>query len=53
MIERDHHERVADFFVGDELGDFGRRHEPRFKVFAVIEFHAVLQAAVFDGCGCG
>jgi hypothetical protein len=48
MIQRDDDEGVADFFVGDEFRDFRDRHEARDQIFAAIEFHAVLQATVFN-----
>ena len=48
MIQRHDDERMADFFVGDELRDFRHRHEPRFQIFAVIKFHARAAAGSFQ-----
>ena len=53
MIQRDDDEGVADFFVGDEFRDFRDGHEARDQIFAAVEFHAVLQAAVFNQHGVG
>ena len=53
MIQRDDDEGVADFFVGDEFRDFRDGHEAREQIFAAVEFHAVLQAAVFNQHGVG
>ena len=44
---------MADFFGGDEFRDFRDGHEARDQIFAAVEFHAVLQAAVFNQHGVG
>jgi len=53
IIQRDDDEGVAGFFVGDEFRDFRDGHEVRDQIFAAVEFHAVLQAAVFNQHGAG
>jgi len=53
MIQRDDDEGVADLSVGDELRNFRDGHEARDQIFAAVEFHAVLQAAVFNQHGEG
>ncbi len=51
MVERDDDERMTDFFIGNEPGNFGHGHEPRGEVFALVEIDGVLEPAILDEHG--